>query len=131
MRLQHLPWLALIQMATLAVLLAGILDILFVFLLSEFSLLQTLILPWFNFLPPLTQFFVGVGVGALAVSLFERLQPDRNLTAASLWALCLCLIFCLWLKTLLPLPSFLLGLDYAQILGLLVGISYQGKRYWR
>ncbi len=131
MHLKHQPWLALIQIAALTVFLAGAGDLVFAFLLSEWDLLQALILPWLKFVPPLTQFFVGVGVGALAVYLMERLRSDVRLTAASLWALCLCLILCLWLKALTPLPSFLVGLDYAQIVGLLVGSSYRGQRYWR
>lgn len=131
MRQQRLPWLALIQIAALTVVVAGAVDLLFAFLLAEWDLLQALILPWLNFVPPLTQFFVGVGVGTLAVYLMERLRSDVRLTATSLWALCLCLILCFWLKALTPLPSFWVGLDYAQIVGLLVGISYRGQPYWR
>jgi len=131
MRLRSFPWLVLIQMAALAVLLAVILDVLLVLLLTEVGLLRSLILPWLTFSPPITQFLVGAGVGALTVDLFERLHPETRLTAGLLWALVLCVAICLGLRTLFPLPRFLVGLDYAQFVGLLVGISYRGQRYWR
>ncbi len=131
MRLRHLPWLPLIQIAALTVFFAILLDFLVVLALTEIGFLRSLLLPWLNFAPPITQCLVGAGMGVLAVYLFERLHPGTWLTAASLWALVLCTALCLWLRTLLPLPGFLVGLNYAQFVGLLVGISYQGRRYWR
>lgn len=73
----------------------------------------------------------GVGIGALAVYLFERLYGQVLINTSTLWALILCLILGLGLKSLLPLPGILTGLNYTQVIGLLVGVFWKGRHYWR
>lgn len=73
----------------------------------------------------------AVGIGALAVYLCERWLPQVLLNTSSLWALVLCLLLGLVLKSLLPLPSLLLDLSQFTLVGVIVGVFWKGRPYWR
>ncbi len=48
-----------------------------------------------------------------------------------LWALILCLALALVVKSLLPLPAVLVGLDEIQLITIVVGVFWKGRPYWR
>lgn len=73
----------------------------------------------------------AVGIGTLAVYLCERWLPQVLLNTSSLWALVLCLLLGLVLKSLLPLPSLLLDLSQFTLIGVILGVFWKGRPYWR
>ncbi|HEY9738342.1 MAG TPA: hypothetical protein V6D06_18745 [Trichocoleus sp.] len=133
-RLKTLPWAILLQNAALTVLIAAVLDFIFLLLLNQlptalleggFSVLLNLL---FLVLPVLAM----AGVGALSVILMERFFQVVYLDTAVLWALVPCIGLMLFLKGLIPnLPEVLVGLSYSQIVGVVLGVFLKGKRYWR
>jgi hypothetical protein len=133
-RVKSLPWIPLIQNALLTVLLATGLDIALVFLLSAMSMVWaegTRALLQGGIVGLLLQVLVAGGMGALAVVLMERFFSFVRLDAASLWALVGCLALVLWLKSLLPIPHFLVGISYVQFVGLMLGLFSRGRSHWR
>jgi hypothetical protein len=42
-----------------------------------------------------------------------------------------CLAVVLYVKSLLPIPDFLVGISYIQFVGLLLGLFSQGRTHWR
>lgn len=133
-RLKSLPWIPLLQNALLTVLLATVLDIALVFLLN--GLLEmwpagmNIILQG-GIVALLLQFAAAGGLGALAVILMDRVFRQVRLDAGVLWALVGCLALVLYLKTLLPIPAFLVGISYVQFVGLLLGLFSQSRTHWR
>ncbi|HEY9832490.1 MAG TPA: hypothetical protein V6D26_18030 [Stenomitos sp.] len=130
-RLQYLPWRSLLQVSGLTFILVTLVE----FFLSLGTLHSPLIRNALSllFAPPLgILIFVAaaVGVGALAVYLLERLYPQIFINRASLWALIPCLLLFLLLKSLLPIPG-LVNLTYPQLLGIIVGVFWKGRPYWR
>lgn len=130
-RLQYLPWRSLLQVSGLTFILVTLVE----FLLSLGTLHSPLIRNALSllFAPPLgILIFVAaaVGVGVLAVYLLERLYPQIFINRASLWALIPCLLLFLLLKSLLPIPG-LVNLTYPQLLGIIVGVFWKGRPYWR
>lgn len=86
------------------------------------------------FAPPLglfTLFALSFGIGALAVYWLERVYPQIVINTAILWALVLCVILAFFLKSLLPLPVNLITPGQFVMVGMLVGIFWKGRRYWR
>jgi len=74
----------------------------------------------------------AIGLGALAVYLLERQCTQVSINSSNLWALVPCLLLTLWLKSLLPLDSFgLLSLSESVLIGIIVGIFWKGRPYWR
>ena len=131
-RLKFLPWLPLLQLAALTT--AIIIAIEFLLLLVYANV------PAFRqslellFAPPLgilVNFATAIGVGALVVVLLERLYRQVIINTATLWALVLCLALGLGIKTLLPVPPFLISLGQMQLVGAIVGVFWKGRPYWR
>jgi hypothetical protein len=133
-RLKTLPWLPLVQNALLTVLLATGLDV----------ALQTLLVLSFQALPGgtgaalqggvvqlLLQFMAAGGIGVLAVILMERVFRNVMMDTAVLWALVVCLALALYVKSLLPIPTFLVGFSYIQFVGLILGLFSRGRSHWR
>lgn len=131
-RLKFLPWRSLLQVTALVIASVMFLE----FLLSlglrvegvavGLGLLFTS--PW----AVITVFAIGLGVGALATWILERLDPPGYISAPTLWALILCLTLGLLIKSLLPLPLLnLVRVDYLQLVGVVVGVFWKGRRYWR
>lgn len=84
--------------------------------------------------PPLgafTIFAIALGIGALAVYWLERVYPQIVINTAVLWALVLCVILAFFLKSLLPLPVNLITPSQFVLVGILVGVFWRGRRYWR
>ena len=74
---------------------------------------------------------IGVGVGALAVFLLETIKKQVFINAGVLWALILCLIVGLIIRSYIPIPAFLTNINQLQLVGMILGVFWQGKRYWR
>ena len=137
-RVKSLPWIPLLQNALLTVLLATVLDIALIFLLSASLRRGTAgggvarqILEG-GVVGLLVQLLAAGGVGALAVILLERIfLRGVRLDAATLWALVGCLALILWLKSWLPIPAFLVGISYLQLVGMMLGLFSQGRSHWR
>lgn len=131
-RIKSQPWkpLFLVALATIAI--VSIMDYLLLFLIENvapvqqgFSLIATSPL---RILLPLA---VAVGIGVLGVYICDQFRSRIFLNAGSLWALVLCLIIALALTGLIPLPSFLVGFSYPSILGIIIGVFWRGRSYWR
>ena len=136
-RVKSLPWIPLLQNASLTVLLATVLDMALIFLLSALlnvgsagSSIALNILQG-GIVGLLVQLLAAGGIGALAVILMERFFRDVRLDAATLWALVGCLALTLWLKSWLPIPAFLVGISYLQFVGMMLGLFSHGRSNWR
>ncbi|MGP1375215.1 MAG: peptide chain release factor 1 [Almyronema sp.] len=129
-RLKYLPWLVLLQVAAVTAAIAALVDALLT--LSVMPVLLNLLAPTLPLVFPLLLFAVAVGIGALAVFIFERFfQRQVLITTNVLWALVPCLGLLLWLVALLPLPNLFVGMDYARLIGIILGIFWRGRRYIR
>ena len=128
-RLKYLPWLELFQAAALTTLIVTVLDIVLIQIL--------LILPpqpstfFATILASLSIFAAAIGIGALAVYVMERFFRQIYINAAILWALVFCLALLLLIKSYLRIPILLTGISYLQFIGMILGASLQGRRYWR
>jgi len=134
-RLKFLPWRSLFLISSLVTLIFIVLD-LFLTLGYNFSpaIARVINLLYGGSLGVLVQFGVVVGVGALAVYLLEKLFPNVMLNTAVLWALVLCLVVCLLLRSLLPIPpDVLVNLDdnQVQLMAIVIGVFWKGRPYWR
>jgi len=127
---KRLPWRSLAQ--------ATILVVLFVTLL-EFGIAFGLQFPQVNvalrllFNPPLgllTECAIAFGLGVLAVVILERIDRS-SIRAGSLWGLVLCIVIAFLIKGWLPIGNALFRVEQLQIGGLLVGIFWYGRPYWR
>jgi len=131
-RLKAQPWKQLFIIAFITIIIVSSIDyILISFLENVPSFKQNLfyILP--GAIKQLLPLVTGIGLGALGVFACERFQPRLFLNAGSLWALVLCLIVTFAVTMLIPLPSFLVRLSYPAVLGLMVGVFWKGRPYWR
>lgn len=131
-RLKWLPWRSLTLVSVLTIALAAVLDFLLIQGLTQSAIVRSALV--FLLSPPWSLLAIaatGVGIGALAVLLFERLSRQVLIDTSTLWALILCLILGLGLKSLFPLARILTGLNYTQVIGILVGVFWKGRRYWR
>ncbi|MCL1472262.1 peptide chain release factor 1 [Argonema antarcticum] len=130
--LKYLPWLSLFQVSAFTTLIVAILEFLLNLGLRYSSLIRATLSSLYA--PPLGVlmiFLVAASVGILAVCLLERFYPQVRINGNVLWALVPCLALVLSLKLLLPLPVVLVNLQGTQLMGLPLGIFWQGQRYWR
>jgi len=131
-RFRSQPWKQLLIIAFSTILIVSVIDYLFRWLISNVAPLQQsfslLFSPPLGILVPLA---VAGGIGGLGVYGCERFQPRLFLNAGSLWALVLCLIIALAVTGLLPFPSFVVNFSYPAILGIMVGVFWKGRPYWR
>ncbi len=131
--LKYLPWGVLFQSAAVTIAIAAVLDYLLLQAViaiaqnAPFSIPQTLLL-YLQLLAPLA---AAYGVGALSIFITARFFREVLLTAETIWALIGCVILLFWLKTLLPLPDLLLYLNTFNIMLVVLGAFFSGKRYWR
>jgi len=131
-RLKYLPWRSLLQVSGIAVIIVIVLEFLLALGDTNSSGIRSMLSMLFA--PPLGILLIlaaAVGVGVLAVYLLERLYQQVRINTASLWALVLCLALVLFVKSLLPLPALLVNLSYIQLMGIVVGVFWKGRPYWR
>ncbi|MEC4983100.1 MAG: peptide chain release factor 1 [Oscillatoria sp. PMC 1068.18] len=126
------PWRSLILVAGVTIFIAMIGEFLLIFgyyyLPALQSFLNVLFAPPLGLILPLA---AAVGVGALAVFLCEQWQNQVILSSGSLWALVLCLIVGLFLKSLLPFPPLLVKISSETMVFLMLGVFWKGRPYWR
>ncbi|HEY9846826.1 MAG TPA: hypothetical protein V6D03_11590 [Candidatus Caenarcaniphilales bacterium] len=131
-RLKLLPWRSLFQVSALATLIAVAIDFLLSLGYSQSAVVRSTIrLLYSSSLALLTTLAVGVAMGVLAVYLLERLSSQVLISNAILWALIPCLALTLVIKSLLPLPAIVVGWDETQLVGIVIGVFWKGRRYWR
>ena len=131
-RLKLLPWRSLLQISILTAFIVFILELLLVWGFAQSNFVRNTITMLLS--PPLgilMSIAIAVGIGALAVYLCERWLPQVLLNTSSLWALVLCLLLALGLKSLLPLPSLLVNLSNLALIGIVLGVFWKGRSYWR
>lgn len=131
-QLKYLPWLALAQAAALAVFLVVVLDVLLQLAYGRSEIVrQVLEILFGQPLGLLTSLLIAVGIGALGVYVLEKLNSSLRITAGILWAMVLCLMLAQAFKSLLPPPTVLLGLNQTNFIGIMLGVFWRGRRYWR
>ena len=131
--LKLLPWRSLIQVSIWTLLIAMAIDFLLILGFTQSTIIRdalvvALVSPPWSFLAILA---AGIAIGALAVYLLERLYGQVLINTSTLWALIFCLILGLGLKLLLPIESILTNLNETQVIGILVGVFWKGRPYWR
>jgi len=132
-QLKRLPWRSLLQVAALTTVIIAVGEAILFWAFSESfisrNLLKLLLYGPFGILMPVA---AAIGLGALAVYLLERQCTQVSINSSNLWALVPCLLLTLWLKSLLPLDSFgLLSLSQPVLIGIIVGVFWKGRPYWR
>ncbi|MBM0740450.1 peptide chain release factor 1 [Phormidium sp. CLA17] len=127
---KRLPWRSLTQAAIIVVLVVTLLEFGIAFGL-QFPEVNAALRLLFN--PPLgllTECAIAFGLGMLAVIALERMDRS-NIRAGSLWGLVLCVVVAFLIKGWLPIGNALFRVEQLQLGGLLVGIFWQGRPYWR
>lgn len=137
-RLKYLPWrsLAIIAGITLAIVLAIELLLGLTFSLldedTQSAVISILVSTLYSrSLSSLTVGAIGAGIGALAVFLLETIEQRISINAGVLWSLILCLLIGLIIRNYIPIPALLTRVDEMQLFGMILGVFYKGKRYWR
>lgn len=126
-RLKLLPWRSLFLVAALAIVIAVALDFLVALGYTYSPIIRNVLSsPFASWIAAAA----GVGIGALAVIILERYR-QVIVNVSVLWALILCLALALVVKSLLPLPAVLVGLDEIQLITIVVGVFWKGHPYWR
>lgn len=130
-RFKSQPWKPLSQVAGLTTLLVILIEGVLSWILTQSDPLPSSLSPQSSTpLGIIVTVAAAVGVGILGVYLCERWQSQAMLNTASLWALILCLIVGLVLKSLLPLPAILVRLSFNMVVGVVVGVFWKGRPYW-
>ena len=131
-RLKFLPWRSLLQVATLTTLIVIVLEFLLTLGFIQSAVIErTLSFIYTGSLGLLITFATAVGIGAIAVYILERFYKQVIINSAILWALVLCLALLFLLKSLIPLTPILIRLDQTQLIGIILGVFWKGRPYWR
>lgn len=131
-QLKYLPWIPLVQVALLASVIGFAIDFLLIPAAENSPFLrQVLRLLLGPYLAVFVWVAAAVGVGALAVYFLEKLHPQLLLNASVLWALVLCLLIGMGVRSLLPWPGVLTPPSYTYLVGVVLGVFLKGRPYWR
>ena len=131
-RLKILPWISLLQISLIAVLIAIAFDVLLQTATSVPVILNLLTRLLNSPIKVLIELAVPVGIGALAVAILERWFRQVIITNSTLWALVPCVALWLLLKSFVPLPTALVPeIDVVSLIGVVVGVFWKGRPYWR
>ena len=131
-RLRLLPWTSLFLVALLTVFWASMLELLLRLGMAYVPLLAKALDVLFT--PPLDiimSLAIAVGVGVLAVIFLEIMYPKLAINAGMLWALLLCLLLALFVRSVLPIPTIWLDPSYPMLVGNMLGLFWKGRPYWR
>lgn len=130
---KQLPWRSLFLAAALAVIIVQAFDYAaataFAILSPEAGIQKLLVTPTGGLL-----LFGGGGLamGCLGVLCLERVGEVRTIYPNVLWALVLCLLISLWLLSQLPINGLgLVAPSQAHMIGIILGVFWQGRVYWR
>jgi type IV secretory pathway TrbD component len=76
---------------------------------------------------------IGLGfcAGALGVWLLETTRKDIVINSGVLWALVACLVLQFFVRQSLTFLPALIQLNQSTLVGIVLGVFMQGKRYWR
>ena len=133
-RLKFLPWRSLFLLSILVTLIVVVIDFFFI-VGSDLSpaLARIVSLMYGGSLGVIVQFAGVVGVGALAVYLLEKFFTHITVNTGVLWALVLCLTFCLLVRSFLPIPERLVSIynNEMQLIAIVIGVFWKGRPYWR
>ncbi len=127
---KRLPWRSLAQASIVVVLFVTVLEFGIDFGL-QFPPVNAALQLLFN--PPLgllTECAIAFGIGVLSVVALERIDRP-SIRAGSLWGLVFCIVIAFLIKGWSPIGNALFGLEQLQIGGLLVGIFWYARPYWR
>ncbi|KJH70160.1 hypothetical protein [Aliterella atlantica] len=129
-RLKYLPWrsLAIIAAMTFAIVTAIELLLLLTLAFLDTNVQSTIVQLVRSIL---VSGAIGVGIGALAVFLLERIDKRVSINASVLWSLLVCLLVALIIRDFIPIPALLVSTSEIQLVGMILGVFWQGKRYWR
>lgn len=137
-QLKYLPWTSLFIVAGITFVIVTTIELLLGLTYSQldentqFTIIKVLAATLYS---PLLSLFtvgaIGVGIGALAVFLLETVEKRVFINAGVLWSLILCLIIGLIIRNYLPIPALLTGVNQLQLMGIILGVFWKGKRYWR
>lgn len=131
-RFKSLPWAILLQVALAAVAIATAADLL---LAQGLALLLANagsgLLPLLELIFMALPIAAGFGIGALGLTILERLFSQVRIDTSVLWALVPCIALVLFVKGFLPIPAALVAASYPLLVGVLLGIFVVGKRHWR
>jgi hypothetical protein len=131
-QLKYLPWLPLALTGFATALIVFIAEVLLVvsaqYIPGVANVLQVLFSP---LLAIIMEFAIAFGIGILAVFWLEKVYPRLVISAGVLWALILCVILAILVKSLLPLAVNFVQLNQMLMAGILVGVFWKGRRYWR
>lgn len=130
-RFKLLPWREMLQISALVNFIVVGLELFLRWGLMQSRIFGNVLMLLFDSsLGILIPFAIAVGMGALAVYFFERWQQQFLLNQASLWALVLCLLLGLLLKSLVLSP-LLISLSETALIGMAIGVFWKGRSYWR
>ena len=131
-RLKNLPWSSLLQTVALTYLIVAIAEVLTLWGITHSLAFKQIMLLLFT--PPLGMliiFAVGVGLGALSIYLIE-IQPSKVfLNVFCLWALFIGLLIVLFLYKSIFSPVIFLSTSQITTMGILIGLFWKGRPYWR
>ncbi len=129
---QRLPWRSLLKISLAThLIIFGVETFLYLGYNHVFVIHNTLAILFSGPLALLMPIILGIGVGALAVYLLERFQPQVYINTSILWGLLLYLLLGLIIKELFKLPSTLIDLSRYTLVGMALGIFWKGRPYWR
>lgn len=132
-RLKFLPWISLLQISLITVLIAIAFDVLLTQIASSVPVILNLLSKLLNSpIGVLITLAVPVGIGALAVAILERWFRQVIITNSTLWALVPCVALWLLLTSFVQLPTALVPeIDVVSLIGVVVGVFWKGRPYWR
>ncbi|MCY7324105.1 MAG: peptide chain release factor 1 [Phormidesmis sp. CAN_BIN36] len=132
-RLKFLPWISLLQISLITVLVAIAFDVLLMRTATAVPVILNLLSKLLNSpIGVLVKLAVPVGMGALAVAILERWFRQVMITNSTLWALVPCVALWLLLKSFVPFPTALVPeIDVFSLVGVVVGVFWKGRPYWR
>lgn len=137
-QLKYLPWTSLIIVSSMTLIIVTTLELILGLTynqLNEGTQITIVRILAATLYSPLLSLFtisaIGGGIGALAVFLLETLKKQVFINAGVLWALILCLIVSLIIRNYIPILAFLTNINQLQLVGMILGVFWKGKRYWR
>lgn len=131
-RLKNLPWSSLLQSVLLTYLIGAIAEVLLIWGVTHSQVIQRMMA--LLYAPPLGLLIllaVGVGIGALSIYLIEISRSPALLNTACLWALFISSVIVLFLYKSILTPVILLSTSQITIMGILIGLFWKGKPYWK
>ncbi len=137
-QLKYLPWRSLIIIAGMTFAIITTIEVILWLTYNQldegtqFTIINILAATLYS---PLLSLFticaIGAGIGAGAVFLLETLEKRISINATVLWSLILCLIIGLIIRRYIPIVALLTDVNEIQLIGIVLGVFWKGKHYWR